>query len=300
MSAGKYPRGCFSLVPVFIKPKFQCRLSKNSDELINSGLAILFLENVSNIMRALMERYIILMRTALTRTLVDQYFMLRNSKKSAHKEGVLDLPSHTVDENKRIWNTYDWSQLGEEWTTESRRWRDVDPQVWKKTLVDNMMMKYIKKGDTVLEIGIGAGRWSEILQGIAGRLILADITKKCLDICKERLKEATNVEFHLIEDNLSFLDDNSIDYIWSYDVFVHINPSDIERYIAEFTRILKPGGLGILHHSGEGHNLRGFRSDMTAVIFKRNVEYHGMKIVEQNTSLPHIPGDVISVITKPS
>jgi len=48
---------------------------------------------------------------------------------------------------------------------------------------------------------------------------------------------------------LSFIENNSVDYIWSYDVFVHINPTDVEKYIIEFSRILKPHGYGIIHHS---------------------------------------------------
>jgi ubiquinone/menaquinone biosynthesis C-methylase UbiE len=141
-----------------------------------------------------------------------------------------------------------------------------------------------------------------VLQELGGHVILSDISKKCLDICQERFKHADNMEYHLIDDNLGFIIDSSIDCIWSYDVFLHINPTDIEKYVSDFRRILKPGGCAIIHHSNmhlREKNTRmkvinlttGFRSYMTAEMFGG--------LVEQNYSLPHFPGDVISVFTKP-
>ena len=121
---------------------------------------------------------------------------------------------------------------------------------------------------------------------------------------------ANNIEYHLIHQRLDFISDNSIDYIWSYDVFIHINPADIEKYILDFQRILKQGGCAIIHHSNINSaekNTRskflnvtvGFRTYMTATIFRDLVKKCGMHIVEQNHDLPHSPLDVISVFIKP-
>jgi ubiquinone/menaquinone biosynthesis C-methylase UbiE len=251
-------------------------------------------------MRTTLDRYLAIGRSTVLRTFVDRYIAWRKEvRMTKDSDRSLDLPSHTVNENKRIWNSYDWSNLGDEWTSEVARCKGIDPMSWKKNLIDNMMLKYICAGGVILELGIGAGRWSEVLQRFSSRLILADIAEKCLEICKERFKNADNVEYYLIQDNLGFLPENTVNYIWSYDVFVHINPSDIEKYLMEFSRILKPGGYGIVHHSGEGRNVKGFRSDMTSEIFRRKVEYYGMVIVEQNTSIPHMNGDVISVFLRP-
>ena len=63
---------------------------------------------------------------------------------------------------------------------------------------------------------------------------------------------------HRIPDN----PDASIDRIWSFDVFVHIQAIDIEAYVAQFARILRPGGTALIHHSKSGTFARGWRSDM--------------------------------------
>lgn len=102
-----------------------------------------------------------------------------------------------------------------------------------------MMIKYLNEISTTLEIGPGAGRWTEILQKKAYKTIIADISEECIRICKDRFQEYSNIEYYLIRDSrLNFIANQSIDYIWSYDVFVHINPTDTEQYIADFQRIL--------------------------------------------------------------
>jgi len=209
-----------------------------------------------------------------------------------------------TEENRKVWSNYDWSQFGEEWSLDAKRYRGLDPNRWKTLLVNKMMLKYIKKGSTVLEIGPGAGRWTEVLIPICSRLLIADILEKCLLICKERFKAYSNIEYYHIEGGrLDFIPDDTVDYIWSYDVFVHINPTDTERYIIDFKRILKPGGFAIIHHSdtylSEVDAKNSFRSYMDGKFFTHLVEKHGMRLVEQNTSVPHKPGDLISVFMRP-
>jgi ubiquinone/menaquinone biosynthesis C-methylase UbiE len=251
----------------------------------------------------------ILFRHRLLVRIVDSFiiWIKKYSFTTGNKTILTNLPSHTVKENARIWDSYDWSKGGEEWSNYAKTYMGQDPSSWKASLINEMMLKYIKKDSTILEIGPGAGRWTAILQTLASRLILADISKRCIDICKERFRAHTNIEYNLIKGKLDFIDDSSIDYIWSYDVFVHINPTDVEGYIADFQRILKPGGYSIIHHSGayntylseKAARVNSFRSCMSANLFAQIVAKHGMKIVEQNDNLVHIPGDIISVFTKP-
>ena len=89
----------------------------------------------------------------------------------ANDQESLNLPSHSVEENRKRWNDYDWSRKGEEWTNDAKH-EGLDPNHWKNDLINEMMMKYIKKNSIILEIGPGAGRWSISLQKIAKKLIL--------------------------------------------------------------------------------------------------------------------------------
>lgn len=212
-----------------------------------------------------------------------------------------DLPGqHAVALNRLTWDQYQWGdQSGEEWT--------VSPE-WKRSLVEDVLIPHIRKGGTVVEIGPGAGRWSKYLQRIARHLILVDVSARCIELCKERLADATNVEFHLVDGQgtLPFIEDESIDSIWSFDVFVHVAPRDTESYAREFARILKRGGQAVIHHGAGGGERGGWRSRMTAVRFAELVGHSGLELVRQfdewgaqrefDVKTHH---DAISVIRKP-
>lgn len=210
---------------------------------------------------------------------------------------------HTRDINRKFYDNYDWSDEGEEWSRDVIKYKNMDPQVWKKKLIQKMLKKYISKGSVVLEIGPGGGRWSNILKTRSSRLILADISKNCLQVCKKRFEDEKNIDYFLIKDGkLDFIEEGSLHHIWAYDVFVHINPTEIEEYVKQFRKLLKKNGVAVIHHSGtyesEADAGSGFRSHMDKDFFKKLVVNNGMKIIEQNTELPHKPGDVISVFKK--
>ena len=253
-----------------------------------------------------LQRTLRSIRSELLTKLVDRFIIWIHTGRIpnfSRKELVpLNLPSHTIKENRSLWDNYDWSRLGEEWTLHARLYKGIEPDAWKHTIINEVMLKYIKGESTILEIGPGAGRWTETLASMADSLILVDISKKCLDLCKERFQNYDNIKYVLTKGTLDFIQDNSIDYIWSYDVFVHINPTDIRSYLHDIQRILKPQGYSIIHHSGQYDTKtreKGFRSFMTRELFASYVNENGMKLIEQSSNLVHIPGDIITVFYKP-
>lgn len=257
-----------------------------------------------NIIYRWIKHLILIFRRQILIRVIDIYLIWIKKRKPLARDEIilLDLPSHTMNENKRVWENYDWSQRGEEWTTDAKRYRGLDPNGWKTSLINEIMLKYIKEGSTILEIGPGAGRWTEILKTLASRLIIVDISETCLNLCKERFRGDNNIDYYLIKRRLDFIGNDSIDYVWAYDVFVHINPTDTERYIEDFQRILNPGGIAIIHHTNNPSIqdlIKAFRSYMSGDLFAHLVIKHGMKILEQNEALVHKPGDIISIFMKP-
>ncbi len=146
--------------------------------------------------------------------------------------------------NYEIWRNWKWEHSGEEWTYSLE---------WKNSLIENILLKYMKNDGFILEVGPGAGRWTEVLQKIAKHLIAVDISDRCIEICKTKFSNSDNTEF-VVNDGtkLPFVADGSIDSVWSFDVFVHINEKDAEQYIKEFSRIMKPGGNAAINHGQEG------------------------------------------------
>jgi ubiquinone/menaquinone biosynthesis C-methylase UbiE len=175
--------------------------------------------------------------------------------------------------NREIWQNWDWQDSGEEWTESAE---------WKQSLISNVLQKHMLKGGNLLEVGPGAGRWTETLQQTAGNLIAVDISDQCIDICKRKFADCNNVEFFVNNGtDLSFVQSDSIDSIWSFDVFVHINADQIESYMKEFNRLLKPGATAVIHHGHDRGRQGGWRSDVTSERFVEIVEANGLQVEEQ-------------------
>jgi ubiquinone/menaquinone biosynthesis C-methylase UbiE len=170
---------------------------------------------------------------------------------------------HSAALNRAAWARWDWRQGGEEWT---------QSEEWKGSVVDDLLGPIMPEGGTILEIGPGAGRWTEFLLGRADRLILVDVTERALELCRERFGKAGQVQYVLSSGgDLPGVADRSVDGIWSFDVFVHVAPSDIASYLSEIGRVLRPGAVALIHHSGRPRPDRsgreGWRSPMSARLF---------------------------------
>jgi|SRR5699024_1407662 len=98
--------------------------------------------------------------------------------------------------------------------------------------------------DTILDYGCGPGKVAfRLAQNHKKEIIAVDESKEMIQIaCQKRSHDL--VGYHLIQnDNLSFLDDDSVD--GAIICYVFINTADetrIKRIMAEIHRVLKPGG----------------------------------------------------------
>ena len=193
---------------------------------------------------------------------------------SARLEKKLSLPgSHSVEENALKWNNYRWEHGENEWTSSAE---------WKQSVIDDIMLSNIQPGSVVIEIGPGFGRWTRKLIEISSRVMAVDVAEKCINQCREIFGDNSNAEFHVNDGrSLAFAADNSVDFIWSFDVFVHIEPEDIEGYLQEFRRVLKPDGVAIIHHGIIGNTVFEWRSSLTLQIFTGLLRKHDFTLIDQ-------------------
>jgi len=218
-------------------------------------------------------------------------------KRTQRLEKKYNLPgSNSIMENALKWNHYRWARGEDEWS---------QSDTWKTSVIEDVMLANIPPDHVVLEIGPGFGRWTRKLIEISRHLIVVDVTEKCIAHCKEVFGNNDNVEFHVNDGrSLKFIADNSVDFVWSFDVFVHIEPPDIESYLREFQRILKPDGLAIIHHGVIGKTDFSWRSSLTLQIFSELLERSDFKLVDQfnswgaNDEFSATPGDVISIFKR--
>jgi SAM-dependent methyltransferase len=199
--------------------------------------------------------------------------------------------------NKAIWETWDWSVQGDEWTQ--------SPQ-WKDSVRHAVLERELPTDADFLEIGPGAGRWTEYLLERARRYEGIDISNSCVEYCRNRFGDDSRATFTLGSGHdLVNVADNSIDAIWSFDAFVHINATEVEGYIGEFARVLRPNGVAVIHHGGVGGAMGGWRSNLTAKAFHDMVCKHGLLLERSfdqwsDAGMVHTVayGDRIAVIRK--
>lgn len=159
------------------------------------------------------------------------------------------MPS--VDWNRQEWGqAHDWARDGDEWAGMAAHCHVPYPE-WKRGLVEAFVLPYVGHDRDVLEIAPGHGRWSEYLVQTSRSVRLVDLNPECIDACRSRFAEATNVSYDVNDGATLPADDQSVDFVWSFDSFVHIDPVHVFAYLGEIARVLRPGGFAVLHHSNK-------------------------------------------------
>ncbi len=194
-----------------------------------------------------------------------------------------------VRKNLDAWDRqHAWPKDGDEWDSQAERC-GVPYEAWKTSLVQHLLAPNIDKQSHVLEIAPGHGRWTEYLVDLAGHVTVVDISAACLDYCRERFQAHHNIDYVLTTgDRLPRFVEDRIDFVWSYDSFVHMDRDVIGAYLGEIRRALKVGGSAIIHHSNvknpETHSqdeAKGWRSAMSAELMAQLARDAGLTALAQ-------------------
>ena len=101
--------------------------------------------------------------------------------------------------------------------------------------------------DRVLDFGCGAGRLTQALAEHAGEVVGVDVSAPMLETAR-RLDRGGRCTLVLNETaDLRAFPDDSVDLVVTERVLQHLPPRVVEGYLAEFLRVLRPGGLALVH-----------------------------------------------------
>lgn len=164
--------------------------------------------------------------------------------------------------------------------------------------------------NNVVELACGRGRHVPNYIDLSGHITLVDILQKNIDICKRRFGENKSISYYKNQGyDLKDLNAGEYTAIFSYDAMVHFELLDINSYLIDFYRILKPGGRVLLHHSNfdaiysgrYGHSLAYGRSFMNYKIFSYLALHAGFIVLDQQLlrwhNLPDL--DCLTLLEKP-
>ena len=153
-----------------------------------------------------------------------------------------------IDWNKQTWDgRYDWKQRGEEW---SESWGGSDMQ-WFGAILPRIHQ--FVPTDRILELAPGYGRWTKYLKGLCGELEVVDLSEECVDACKERFRNSSNIKYWVNDGRrLDMIQDASINFCFTFDSLVHCEEEIIDGYLEQLSRKLTPDGVAFIHHSNIG------------------------------------------------
>lgn len=130
------------------------------------------------------------------------------------------------------------------------RWGD--PRLMKPLLAvrRRFVDPYLAPGQTIVEIGSGGGRWTQYLLRQARCVIAVELNPESFDYLARRFPEqADRLRFYPTTGyEMAGILTGSIDFVFSFDVLVHVEPEGIGQYLAEAERVLRPGGRAVLHY----------------------------------------------------
>jgi SAM-dependent methyltransferase len=130
--------------------------------------------------------------------------------------------------------------LGEEWGPPE----DVD------AIVERFITPYVQPQSVIAEIGVGGGRIATRVAPSVAEFWCLDVSQEMLRRTRDALGDPSHVHYALLEEPRFPRDlGEHFDFVYSFDVFVHLDLHVMWQYAQEIARVLKPGGHAFLHTS---------------------------------------------------
>ena len=163
-----------------------------------------------------------------------------------------------------------------------------DPDVWTplQFIRDRFVIPFVNPEHTAIDIGCGGGRWTRYLLGFK-TVYAVDYYEQLLLEFRKTFKRYKHVR-PIKNNGTDFpgIAPRSVDYVFSFGCFGHINRTLIDAYVGHIKEILKPGGNVVIHYSDKNKVMAqdpGF-SDNTPEQMRGIVLSHGFTIIQEDTT----------------
>jgi SAM-dependent methyltransferase len=177
-----------------------------------------------------------------------------------------------------------------------------------RKVVDRYISPYVTEESTVLEIGPGGGRWTQFLLK-ARKLILVDLNPEFFEVLRETFPEQAPkfICYQTSGYELDGVESATLDFVFSFGTFVHIDGEGIAEYLRHLHRTMRPEAVGVIQYADKARKffrerpasrsrrvftgrrasvaLRAAFSDMDATTMNTLLERAGFRIVKEDRTL---------------
>jgi ubiquinone/menaquinone biosynthesis C-methylase UbiE len=165
------------------------------------------------------------------------------------------------------------------------QWGDPEKNPALVRIRKHFISPYVTTESTVVEIGPGGGRWTRYLLK-AEKLYVVDFYQDLLDELRSNFNQG-NMEF--VKNNgtdFPGIAGGSVDFVFSYGTFVHLDLDLIDSYLRNIKRLLKPRACVLIQYSDKtkplGKSNSGF-SENDPETMRKLVTSHGYVIYKEDT-----------------
>ena len=169
------------------------------------------------------------------------------------------------------------------------QWGNPEKVGWLIYVRNRFILPFINAEHTALEIGVGGGRWTKYLLEFK-KIYAVDYHTEILNELKKNYNEKNMVFIKNNGDDFPGIPKSSIDFLFSFGTFVHLDKPIIRNYLKNIKPILKANSNVVIHYSDKtkkNAQMNKDFSDTTPEIMREMVRAAGYKIREEDTTLHH-------------
>ena len=166
-------------------------------------------------------------------------------------------------------------------------WGDPDVVEPLRHVRDTFVLPYVDAEHRAVEIGPGGGRWTRYLLGF-GTVYAVDYHQELLEELRRRFRRHPHV--HYVKNNgtdFPGIEAASVDYVFTFGTFVHLDLDLIEAYLRAIRTIVTPQANVVLQYADKtkimGRLNDGF-SETTPATMREAVRAAGFVIAEEDTT----------------
>lgn len=228
--------------------------------------------------------------------------MLERGKKRRLLEAEKKRPSII----QRILNQFQQLMTGKNTQSSDKKeiygleWGDPETQSTLAHVRDHFLKPYLSPATTVLEIGPGGGRWTRYMLD-AKKVYAVDYHQELLDELRSNYDSPKVVHILNNGDDFPGVPDGSVDFLFSFGTFVHLDVDIIARYLQNMKPVLAEHANVVIQYSDKTKDKAKDNptfSENTPHLMRQLLLSSGYTIVEEELNILDHSSIVRFVISK--